>query len=138
MEYARNVLGITEADHAETSPETSVPLIHRLECIIVGQVRPVRVLSGTIASRAYGKDMSSEHFRCNFGLNPDYRGRIEDGELRVSGVDDNGEVRIIELVHHPFFVATLFLPQLSSVPSAPHPLITAFLRATARAKQGNG
>jgi CTP synthase (UTP-ammonia lyase) len=44
-------------------------------------------------------------------------------------VDQEGEVRVIELTNHQFFVATLFLPQLSSSPESPHPLITAYLRA---------
>jgi CTP synthase (UTP-ammonia lyase) len=68
-------------------------------------------------------------FRCNFGLNPRYRERILGEPLRVAGVDDEGEVRVVELGNHPFFVATLFLPQLSSTPAAPHPLIVGFLRA---------
>lgn len=45
------------------------------------------------------------------------------------GVDSNGEVRIVELSNHRFFIATLFVPQLSSSPETPHPLITAYLKA---------
>jgi CTP synthase (UTP-ammonia lyase) len=73
----------------------------------------------------------SEEFRCNFGLNPSYRSAILSEPLRVAGVDANGEVRLVELGTHPFFVATLFLPQLSSAPTAPHPLVLAYLRAAA-------
>ena len=125
------MLGISEAAHQEISPDTEFPLIHRLECVIAGEVRTVRIEAGTIASEAYGRDDPKEHFRCSFGLNPRHRGCLDYGKLRVSGVDDNGEVRIVELAGHPFFVATLFVPQLSSTASAPHPLIVEFLRVAA-------
>ena len=49
----------------------------------------------------------------------------------MTGVDENGEVRVVELHTHPFFLATLFLPQLSSSPAAPHPLFVAFVEAAA-------
>jgi CTP synthase (UTP-ammonia lyase) len=91
----------------------------------------VRLSPGTIAARAYGSQESAEEFRCNFGLNPEYREQVEKGGLQVTGLDENGEVRIVELRGHPFFVATLFLPQLSSRPGGPHPLILAFLKVAA-------
>jgi CTP synthase (UTP-ammonia lyase) len=78
---------------------------------------------------AYGRDEVVEQFRCNFGLNPAYRALVTSGPLTVAGVDRGGEVRVVELMHHRFFVATLFLPQLVSRPEAAHPLITAYLRA---------
>lgn len=70
-----------------------------------------------------------EQFRCSFGLNPAYRKLLRGEPLKVTGVDGAGEVRVVELTRHRFFVATLFVPQLSSRPEASHPLITAFLRA---------
>jgi CTP synthase (UTP-ammonia lyase) len=51
------------------------------------------------------------------------------GALKITGVDQEGDVRIVELTDHPFYVATLYLPQLSSKLDRPHPLILAFLRA---------
>jgi CTP synthase (UTP-ammonia lyase) len=51
------------------------------------------------------------------------------GNLRTVGRDSDGNARIVELVSHPFFLATLFLPQLSSEPGNPHPVIVAFLKA---------
>jgi CTP synthase (UTP-ammonia lyase) len=50
----------------------------------------------------------------------------------VTGLDDEGEARIVELDHHPFFVATLFCFQTRSRPARPHPLATAFAAACAR------
>jgi CTP synthase (UTP-ammonia lyase) len=125
------VVGIREADHEETSPEAPVLLISRLECLIAGQNRTVRLIPGTISAAAYGRNEASEQFRCNFGLNPCYRDEILKEPLRVAGADENGEARIVELAGHPFFIATLFLPQLSSSPSEPHPLVLAYLQAAA-------
>lgn len=89
----------------------------------------INITPGTLAYQAYGKEEVAEQFRCNYGLNPEYRDQIGNGGLKVVGVDSNGEVRIVELSNHRFFIATLFLPQLSSSPETPHPLITAYLKA---------
>jgi CTP synthase (UTP-ammonia lyase) len=79
--------------------------------------------------RAYGREEATEQFHCNFGLNPSYRELVVGEPLRVAGTDREGEVRVVELRNYRFFVATLFLPQLSSRPETPHPLIVAYLRA---------
>ena len=78
---------------------------------------------------AYKQEEVTEQFFCNYGLNPAFRHKIEEGQLKISGVDLEGEVRIVELSNHRFFVATLFLPQISSQPGSPHPLIVAYLSA---------
>ena len=113
-------------------------LISRLECSIAGETRTVRITPGTRTARAYGREEAKEAFRCHFGLNPRYRAKILSEPLRVAGVDDDGEVRVVELGNHAFFVATLFLPQLSSTPAAPHPLIVAYLRAAATFRDSRG
>ena len=87
------------------------------------------MLPGTLASEAYGKDRSTEKFLCNCGLNEGYRDLLFGGSLKIAGEDGEGNVRIVELQSHPFFMATLFVPQLSSEPGRPHPVIVAFLRA---------
>jgi CTP synthase (UTP-ammonia lyase) len=66
-------------------------------------------------------------------LNPQYRSLLESGPLRISAHDDAGEVRAVELAGHPFFVATLFQPELSALSGTPHPLTRAFARAAERA-----
>jgi CTP synthase (UTP-ammonia lyase) len=108
-----------------------MPLISRLACSLAGEVRTVRLLPGTTAVRAYGRAEVEEAFRCTFGLNPGYRAAILGGPLRAAGVDDDDAVRVVELAGHPFFVGTLFLPQLASTPLTPHPLIVGYLRAAA-------
>lgn len=76
----------------------------------------------------------AEQYYCMFGLNPAYQGMLHEGGLRVVGVDQDGEARIVELPEHRFFLATLFLPQLASSREHPHPLITAYLRAAIQSK----
>ena len=70
-----------------------------------------------------------EPYYCNYGVNPDYRLQFEASGLRVSGVGSEGEIRIVELPEHPFFVATLFLPQARSTAAAPHPLLVGYAAA---------
>jgi CTP synthase (UTP-ammonia lyase) len=89
----------------------------------------VFVRPGTLSYQAYGREQVVEQFWCNYGLNPAYRDEMEKGGLRVAGTGQDGEVRIVELAEHQFFVATLFVPQLSSSPERPHPLITQYLWA---------
>jgi CTP synthase (UTP-ammonia lyase) len=122
-------LGIQDADHEESSPDGSTLLISRLECAITGQTRKIKLVPKTKSAEAYERDETSEQFYCNFGLNPAFRDQLFKGPLRISGVDENGEVRIVEIVDHPFFIGTLFLPQISSTPSEPHPLVLSFLKA---------
>ena len=117
-----------DAEHEETAPEASCLVISKLSCSLVGTSQAVTILPGTLAHRAYGIATATEQFACNYGLNPAYREHLSHGELKVVGQDEAGEVRIVELTTHRFFLATLFLPQLSSSPARPHPLIVAYLQ----------
>jgi len=89
------------------------------------------VLRGTRASALYGVTEATEDFFCNYGVNPDYHRGLEAGGLRVSGLGGAGEVRIVELPDHPFFLATLFLPQARSTAASPHPLLAGYAAAVA-------
>lgn len=73
-----------------------------------------------------------EDYRCNYGVDPTYHAALEQAGLRLSGFGEEGELRMVELPAHPFFVATLFLPQLRSAPGRPHPLLTGFAAALSR------
>lgn len=95
----------------------------------MGQRQRVTVRAGTRAARLYGVAAADESYYCNYGVNPSWTGRLEDAGLAVSGVGEAGEPRIVELGSHPFFVATLFLPQVRSSPGAPHPLLAGFAAA---------
>ncbi len=117
------------AEHEETAPRAPVLVINRLTHSLAGQTQAIRLTPGSRVHRAYGQGEVTERFQCNFGLNPAYRERIAGGKMLAAGVDLQGEVRIVELADHPFYVATLFLPQVSSAPEQPHPLIVAYLQA---------
>ena len=104
-------------------------MIDKLACSLVGQAHAVQIVPGTRVFRAYGTEQAVEQFRCSYGLNPVYRETFAGGPLQVVGTDEAGEVRMVELPAHRFFVATLFLPQLTSSLQAPHPLILAYLQA---------
>jgi CTP synthase (UTP-ammonia lyase) len=125
---------MTDADHEESSPDASVKLISKLSCSLVGQQRNVRILPGSEAHRIYGKDEATETFACNYGLNEVLADKLQGGVLRVSGVDEDGTVRMVELPGHPFFIATLFVPQVLAQKAQPHPLIVAYLQAACRSR----
>jgi len=128
LEYARNVLGIIDADHEELSPNSNNLFISKLSCSLVGKTGTIKLLPNTLAYEVYKKKFIKEQFRCNYGLNPSYMDEIDKKGLVISGLGPEGEPRIIELRDHRFFVATLFLPQLSSSISRPHPLINKYLQ----------
>jgi CTP synthase (UTP-ammonia lyase) len=131
LEYAHNVLGHGEADHAETSPDAAMPLISRLSCSLVEQRGVVTFEVGSGLRSIYGAEQAEEGYRCNFGLNPMYESILGDGALRVAARDAAGEVRAVELLEHPFFIATLYQPERSALRGAEHPLVTAFVEAAA-------
>ena len=89
----------------------------------------IKVSRGSLAFRIYKKSEVEEAFSCNYELNPAFRGTLEAGGLRVSGVDEDGSTRIVELPDHRFFIATAFQPQLTSEATRPHPMIVAYLEA---------
>jgi CTP synthase (UTP-ammonia lyase) len=131
LEYARNVLDVADAQHAEYDPYASEMFITPLSCSPAGRRMAVNIRSETRAAASYGCGRTTEQYYCNFGLNPDHLDALTDGGLVVSGVDDEGEARIIELPGHRFFVATLFVPQISCSAGNPHPLVASFVQAAA-------
>jgi CTP synthase (UTP-ammonia lyase) len=131
IEYARNVLGFEDAAHAEYDPYASRLFITPLSCSLVGQTMEVQIEPGSRVAAIYGGTSALEQYYCNFGLNPENQQALHDAGLCIVGRDANGEARILTLPEHRFFVATLFVPQLTSGVDHPHPLIRAFLEAAA-------
>ncbi len=130
IEYARNVLGVASAAHGEYTPDTADAFITPLACSLAGRSMTLTFVSDSQVAAAYGSSSASEQYYCSFGVNPERVAQLKSGTLRVTGSDAEGEVRVIELPGHPFFVGTLFLPQARSLPGKPHPLVSAFVRAT--------
>lgn len=95
----------------------------------MGQRETIQLKSGTLVHQLYETNAVREAYCCNYGLNPEYQEQLSQGRLKAVGLSADGEVRVVELEGHRFFVATLFLPQLSSSPQNPHPLIESYLTA---------
>ena len=131
IEYARNVMGFADASHAESDPYASCLFVTPLSCSLVGKSMEVTIKPGSKAAMACGSTRSMEKYYCNFGLNPEYLEQLERSGLEITGKDENDEPRIAELASHPFFLGTLFVPQASSEPGNPHPLILDFCRVAA-------
>lgn len=132
VEYARNVLHYRDAQHAEYDPYASTLFISRLNCELAGREMELRFESGSLVAEIYGSTSATEEYYCNFGVDPAKVELLANSGLRVSGSDSEGEVRVIELPDHPFYVGTLFVPQTRSTQRRPHPLVTAFLKAAVR------
>ena len=134
-------MGLADADSAEHGAPSSNVLITAAACPLPdrsagapnlhGAAR-IQLRRGTQAREIYGCDEVSERYFCNYEVNPKYRGALEEAGLVLSGFSENGDIRIAELAGHPFFVATLFQPQLSSEAGRPHALIRAFVAACGR------
>jgi CTP synthase (UTP-ammonia lyase) len=131
LEYARNVLGFVDADHLKSNPTASMPLITPLGCALLGVKARVRFMDGSHIRAAYRAPESTEEYHCSYGLNDRYRRLLEGGHLYVAAIDDQSAIRAVELDGHPFFVATLFQPEMQ----AESPLIHAFVRACDRRRQ---
>jgi CTP synthase (UTP-ammonia lyase) len=135
IEYARNVLGIEEADHAESSPYASVLFVTPLSCAMHETKGIVKLEPGSMAARIYCADKALEEYNCSFGLNPHYREIIQKSDLRISGLYTEGAARVIELTGHPFFLGTLYQPERAARDGIAHPLINAFVRAAVLSEQ---
>lgn len=129
LEYARNVLGFKDAQHAEYDPYASELFISKLDCSLAGWEMTLNLVTESQVANIYGALSAIEQYYCNFGVNPKYTPLLKGNSLRIAGSDSEGEVRVIELPAHPFFIGTLFVPQSRSTAEAPHLLVTAFLKA---------
>lgn len=131
LEYARNVMGWEDAAHAETDTEGRM-VIAPLTCSLVEKTDTIELRANTLIARAYGRDAIEEGYHCNYGISADFAAELETQPLRVTGWDDNGDIRAVELIAHPFFVATLFQHERNALAGRPAPLVQAFLHAAAQ------
>ena len=140
IEFARNVLGLEDAHSSEMKEYTKHPVI----CLMAeqksivnkgGTMRlgsyPCKLVKGSKAYKAYGKEMIEERHRHRFEFNNDYKAQFEKAGFRATGINpDSGLVEIIELDDHPYFVAAQFHPEYKSTVMNPHPLFVSFVKAT--------
>jgi CTP synthase (UTP-ammonia lyase) len=131
-------MGLRDAEHAEYDPQGGALLIAAVSCPVPGRPEGAPRLSGqqrislrpgSLVARIYRQAEIDEEFTCNYELNPAFQSDLEEAGLQLVGADERGLARVVELGDYPFFVATLFLPQLASREGRPHPLIAAYLEA---------
>lgn len=129
IDLARNMLSFFDAAHGEYSPDSAHLFISRLACSLDGRELPITLAPTSHIARIYGATTANEKYCCHFGVNPAYAEIIKAGRLKIVGADAEGEIRAIEHPSHPFFIGTLFVPQLHSTEAQPHPLVVAFMTA---------
>ncbi|MBP5945669.1 MULTISPECIES: CTP synthase C-terminal region-related (seleno)protein [unclassified Pseudomonas] len=131
LEFSRNVLGWTDAEHGETSPDSERAVLTPLTCSLVEAVDSIHLLSGSLIVKAYETSEIHEGYRCRFGVNPQFEAQLLEHQLQAVGHDSAGDLRAIELKNHPFFVATLFQPERAALKGQMPPLVRAFIEACA-------
>ena len=129
LEYARNVLDFQDAQSQENDAYASHLFISQLACSLAGRTMKLTFTEDSQISAIYSSLTGVEQYYCNFGVNPEYIPYLKSSSLKVTGADNEGEVRVIELPNHPFFFFFLFFPQARSSSKMPHPIVTAFLKA---------
>ena len=145
LAFARNVLGLKNANSTEFDSETPDPVIATMQDQVekiknknygatmrLG-VYPCELKDGTIARTAYGKKNIIERHRHRYEVNNSYIKRLEEAGLVFSGKYIEGNLmEIAELPKsvHPFYLGTQFHPEFLSRPLNPHPLFSAFIRAS--------
>lgn len=145
VEFARNVLKFKDANSSEFDENTHYPVIDILPeqkeienkggTMRLGKY-PCSILKDTKAYDAYGEENISERHRHRYEFNNSYREQMEQEGLKVSGVYSNKNlVEIIELIDHPWFVASQFHPEFKSRPNKAHPLFREFVGASYKNKK---
>jgi CTP synthase (UTP-ammonia lyase) len=134
VEHARNLAGIADAAHAEYG-SGGTPVITLLECSLQDQTITVELSPESLLAKVYGTERVVEHTTCSYGLSPGLQHIAGEHGMRIAATDTTGEVRAIERVDHPFFVGTLYQPQIRSAPGVPHPVFLGLLDAAHAATQ---
>jgi CTP synthase (UTP-ammonia lyase) len=161
LHLAKDLAGIEDAHHAEygatpTDRDTRVwppgphskpnepagrgsAVIVELECSLVGHEGPIAYTPGTLIGRIAGVDRSLERYHCSYGIATEYIETLQDAGVIFGAHDQDGAPRALELDDHPFFIGTLFQPELAGDGTRAHPVIRAFAEATAlRARERSG
>jgi CTP synthase len=139
IEFARNVVGLEEANSSEFDPATAHRVIYKLRELrgveeLGGTMRlgawTCKIEPGTLAHKIYGKDEISERHRHRYEFNREYEEPMTAAGLRISGSTPDGTyVEMVELPDHPHFIGCQFHPEFKSKPLEPHPLFRTFIGA---------
>jgi CTP synthase len=148
IEWARNVLGLAEANSSELDPDTPHPVIHIME-----EQRAVTSMGGTMrlgaypclpqedtwTMAAYKSHQIVERHRHRFELNNAYREELQKSGLVVGGISPDGQlVETGEVRDHPFMVGVQYHPEFLSRPNRPHPLFSEFVGAAGKTIREGG
>ena len=145
IEFARNELGLSDANSSEFSSDTQNPVICLLEeqkdisnkggTMRLG-AQPCLLTEGSRASAAYKTAEISERHRHRYEFNPDYRNEFTSAGMQISGTSPDGTLaEIVEVQDHPWFVAVQYHPEFKSKPHQPHPLFLDFIDASLQQRQ---
>ena len=140
IEYARNVMGLSDAHSTEMNAHTTHPVIALMEeqkkvkkkggTMRLGAY-PCVIAPNTLASRIYDQTQISERHRHRWEFNNKYLSDFENAGMIPSGKNpQNGLVEIVELPNHPFFIGVQYHPELKSTVEIPHPLFVSFIQAS--------
>ncbi len=140
VEFARDVIGFSDAHSAELDPSTAHPVIHLMPDQdgiedIGGTLRlgsyPCVLNKDSKAYALYGTETIHERHRHRYEVNNDYRTVLQENGMMLSGISPDGRiVEMIEIPDHPWFIATQAHPELKSRPNRPHPLFKGFIEAS--------
>jgi CTP synthase len=139
VEFARNVLGLKDANSEEFDENSKNQVIHIMEeqkridkkggTMRLGKY-PCKIKKGTLAYEIYEKEEISERHRHRYEYNNSYKERLEKAGLICSGTSPDGTlVEIVEIKEHPYFIGGQFHPEFKSRPDKPAPLFKAFIKA---------
>lgn len=139
VEFARDVLGLEDANSEEFDENTKNPVIHIMDdqknienkggTMRLGSY-PCTIKKGSFAEKIYKQENISERHRHRFEYNNDYKEQMEEAGLIASGTSPDGSlVEIVELKNHPFFIASQFHPEFKSRPDKPAPLFVELIKA---------
>jgi CTP synthase len=139
IEFARNVVGLAGANGVEFDPTAEHRVIDLMDSQVGvsdmgGTMRlgvyAAKLAEGSLARRLYGSELIYERHRHRYEVNNRYRGDLESHGMALSGLSPDGElVEIVELVDHPFFIASQFHPEFKSRPDDAHPFFAGFMAA---------
>jgi CTP synthase len=139
VEFARNVIGLTDANSTEFNPDTKFPVIDLLPeqvglkemggTMRLGDLK-IKIKRGTKAFDLYGKEEIFERHRHRYEVNPKFIEEIEKGGMTFSATDESGiRMEILELKDHPFFMGSQFHAEFRSRPERPSVLHEALINA---------
>jgi CTP synthase len=139
IEYARNILGIHDANSTEMCPDTPNPVISLMESqknvtTKGGTMRlgawKCDLADGSIVHSVYGESSIEERHRHRYEYNNKYKEQFEAAGLKATGINpETGLVEIVEIESHPWFVGVQYHPEYKSTVASPHPLFVAFVKA---------